>query len=216
MFISLEGIEGSGKSTLSRGLGERLRKEGRTVCLTREPGGSELGKKVRALLLDSTQQVEPRAELFLFLADRAQHVAQVIRPALLAGQIVICDRYIDSTLVYQGLGRNLHTGDISLRALNHLAVDALWPDLTLVLDIDVPTGLSRARGRLQASGATQREGRFEAENDRFHEIVRQGFLQAAQAEPQRFHVVDATRKPEELVEETLRLVRAHPVFGSTT
>lgn len=215
MFISLEGIEGSGKSTLARGLASALASgpQARQSLITREPGGSGLGLKLRALLLDTASKPSPKAELFLFLADRAQHVAEVIRPALSAGQVVICDRYIDSTLVYQGLARKLDIAPSALRELNNVAVDGLWPHLTLLLDIDVSLGLARARGRLEASGKGQCEGRFEAEADLFHHTVRQGFLQAAKAETQRIYVLDAAQSPQQLVDQALGLIRAHPAFG---
>ena len=198
MFITLEGMEGSGKSTLLRGLAGRLAAGGRDVVSTREPGGSALGKQLRALLLCAESDVVPEAELFLFLADRAQHVAQVIRPALNRGAVVLCDRYIDSTLVYQGVGRGFDPA--RLRLLCDMATGGLWPDATLVLDLEVTAGLGRAASRHQADNSFAAEGRFEAESLAFHQQVRQGFVRLAAQEPERFSVLDALRTPADVLE----------------
>jgi dTMP kinase len=212
MFITLEGMEGAGKSTLAQGLVKELQSRGFAARLTREPGGSELGKTLRALLLGTGGRITPRAELFMFLADRAQHVAEVIRPALAAGEIVICDRYIDSTLVYQGQGRKLDTTETFLRELNNLAVDGLWPDLTFVLDVDAAIGLGRSRGRLGAQGKADAEGRFEAEPDSFHQTVRQGFLHAAAMEPNRITLLDAGLSAQSVLSIALIRITNHPAF----
>ena len=197
MFITIEGIEGSGKSTLLAGLGERLRSFGHEPVLTREPGGG-LGPPVRALLLDCGQKLDSRAEMFLFMADRAQHVREVIRPALANGQVVLCDRFSDSTITYQGYGRGL---DLDLlQIFNDFATDKLWPDLTMVLDMDAKTGLERARSRNAQKGLTIDEGRFEEEDLAFHDRIRHGFLRRAALSPQRFVVLDATRSPSEVLE----------------
>ena len=197
MFIAVEGIEGSGKSTLLAGLNERLRSVGCEPVLTREPGGG-LGSPIRSLLLESGQNLDYRAELFLFLADRAQHVQKVIRPALEAGQVVLCDRFAESTIVYQGFGRGLEL-DL-LQNLNDFATDHLWPDLTLVLDMEAEIGLERARRRNAKHGLSIDEGRFEAEDLAFHNRIRQGFLRRAALYPQRFAVLDATKSPPEIAE----------------
>ena len=144
MFISFEGTEGSGKSTALDLLCVALDRLGASPLRTREPGGSVLGKSLRTLLLDARQEVAPEAELFLYLADRAQHVRQVIRPALAAGRLVLPDRYADSTIVYQGYGRGLPVE--RLFELNQMAVGGLWPDLTLLFDLDPAVG-PRAKAR---------------------------------------------------------------------
>jgi dTMP kinase len=191
VFVTFEGIEGSGKSTQIKLLAETLTARGRSVVLTREPGGSELGRTLRAILLSvETRDLTSRAELFLYLADRAQHAASVIRPALIAGKAVLCDRYADSTVAYQGYGRGLDLA--GLDALNAMAVDNLWPGRTILLDLDPETGLTRARNRNRRKGATAAEGRFEAEDLAFHGRVRQGYLALAARHPERFVVIDAT------------------------
>ena len=162
MFVTFEGIEGAGKSTAIDYLSSYLQARGHDPVLTREPGGSALGRRLRALLLDvRTGSIASRAELFLFLADRAQHVAEVIRPALEAGQVVLCDRFTDSTLAYQGYGRGLDTE--YLRSLNTAATGGLAPDLTLLLDLPVRCGLERAGQRNRSEGMVIAEGRFDRE-----------------------------------------------------
>ncbi|MFQ3534348.1 MAG: dTMP kinase [Aggregatilineales bacterium] len=184
MFITFEGGEGSGKTTQVRLLDEHLRQLGYSSVTTREPGGTPLGEKLRALLLDSNSQIEPRAELLLYAADRAQHVATLIRPALEAGKIVISDRYVDSALAYQGYGRGL-----DLTALHHImafATDGLQPDLTFFLDLDPQQGLAR---RAQDGEAD----RFQAQALAFHQRVRAGYLALIAAEPARWVRIDAAQ-----------------------
>jgi dTMP kinase len=183
MFITFEGIEGSGKSTQIERLAERIP----GVVLTKEPGGTPLADRIRAVLLDSRSRIDPVAELFLFAASRRQNVVDVIRPALERGATVLCDRFTDATLAYQGFGRLLSLDQ--LRALNAWATNSLTPDLTLLFDLPEEVGLSRARVR--NAGATRDEGRFEAEDLRFHRRVREGYLTLAAAEPSRFAVIDA-------------------------
>jgi thymidylate kinase len=199
MFITLEGIEGSGKTTLARALAARLEERGRSCLITREPGGSRLGKELRSLLLRSDSVVNPTAELFLFLADRAQHVQDVVRPALAEGRIVLCDRFVDSTLVYQGSGRGFEADE--LRQLCLLATGGLWPELTFVLDLDVYYGLERAAQRHKLENTFAAEGRFEAESMAFHEKVRAGFLHLAATEPGRVVALNGSAGPEEVLEE---------------
>lgn len=194
MFITFEGIEGSGKSTAMTSLCRALNADGRSFVRTREPGGSDLGRSLRALLLDARQSVAAEAELFLYLADRAQHVSQVIRPALARGDLVLSDRYADSTIVYQGYGRGLAVDE--LHALNEMAVGGLWPDLTLLFDLDPETGLGRARARNLDNGTAVTEGRFEAEALDFHRRIRAGYLEWAARHPGRFCIVDAMGSPE--------------------
>ena len=182
MFITFEGIEGSGKSTQLRRLAERIP----DAVLTKEPGGTPLADRIRAILLDSSSHLDPVAELFLFAASRRQHVIEIIRPALERGATVLCDRFTDSTLAYQGFGRLINLDQ--LRALNSWATDSLTPDLTFLFDLPEEVGLSRARSR--NAEAVQDEGRFEAEEMRFHRRVREGYLALAASEPARFAVID--------------------------
>ena len=189
MFITFEGVEGSGKSTAMKAVAAWLKEQGRDVLCTREPGGTALGATLRTLLLDTrNKNITPGAELFLYLADRSQHVAEVVRPALAAGRVVLSDRYADSTIVYQGYGRGFLPQE--LHKLNDVAVDGLWPDRTLVFDVDPAIGLARANTRNNLEGTALSEGRFEAEELAFHERVRQGFLQWAARYPKRFRVID--------------------------
>lgn len=188
MFITLEGVEGSGKTTQSALVAEALRAAGRAVSVTHEPGGTRAGEAIRAIFLDAAIKLEVAAELLLVLADRAQHVREKLRPALQAGEIVISDRYSDSTAAYQGYGRGF---DLKLLDdLNRLASDGMRPDLTFVLDCPAEIGLERSRAR-RGSGA-DRPDRFEGEHIEFHRRVRDGFLAIARAEPGRVIVVDAT------------------------
>jgi dTMP kinase len=198
MFITFEGIEGSGKSSALTSLATYLEKKGFELCLTREPGGSSLGRTLRHVLLDARNtSLSSRAELFLFLADRAQHVKDSILPALEEGEIVLCDRYMDSTFVYQGAGRGM---DIDrLRLLNDQAIGGMLPDLTLLFDLPVQVGLSRAARRNQEEGTVISEGRFEAESILFHTRVREGYLQLAAEEPERIVIIDATQSPDDVL-----------------
>jgi dTMP kinase len=183
-LITFEGVEGAGKTTLAQHLADWLRAQGVSVRLTREPGGSPLGEHLRPLLLH--EPLDAWAELFLFLADRRQHTLQVILPALEQGAWVLCDRYADSTLVYQGYGRGL---DIALiRRLNALATGDLTPDLTVLIDLPVEDALARANA----------PNRFEAETLAFHTRIREGYLQLACAEPRRFLVLDGLQPLEAL------------------
>jgi dTMP kinase len=189
LFITLEGVEGSGKTTQAAILGDALTKSGRTAIVTHEPGGTRAGEAIRAIFLDPAVSLDVAAELLLVLADRAQHVREKVRPALEGDQIVICDRYSDSTTAYQGYGRGF---DLKLLGdLNRLASDALKPDLTIVLDLAVETGLERTRAR--AMHGSRGADRFEGERAEFHRKVREGFLAVARAEPDRVVVINADR-----------------------
>ena len=188
LFITLEGPEGAGKSTNLNYLAARLREQGLEVVLTREPGGTELAEKIRELLLaPSDELMAADTELLLVFAARAQHLAQVIRPALARGAVVLCDRFTDATYAYQGGGRGLSVARIA--ELEQFVQGDLRPDLTLVFDLPVEVGLARAaaRGRLD---------RFEQEGQAFFEAVRQAYLQRAQAEPQRYNLLDAAQSLE--------------------
>lgn len=201
MFLTLEGIEGSGKSTLGAGLAEKLAAAGHAVLATREPGGTELGDRVRELFLAARPRlaIDPLAEAFLVNAARAQHVREAIAPALAAGKVVLCDRFADSTLAYQGYGRGLELEPLA--RLCELATGGLEPDVTLLLD--VPVALSRRR--LEARGG--RIDRLESEPLEFHERVRAGFLALAAGAP-RIHALDGTRPAEETLEAAWRIVAA--------
>ncbi|MBQ2761349.1 MAG: dTMP kinase [Mailhella sp.] len=202
MFLTIEGIEGAGKSTFIGLLEDELVKRGVDFLRTREPGGCALGRQIRPLLLDASQKVSDRAELFLFLADRAQHVADTIRPALERGQWVICDRYADSTIAYQGYGRGMDPEE--LQKLNDYATGGLWPDITFLLDLPAEVGLGRALARNGREGLTQSEGRFEAEALAFHQRIREGFLARAARWPQRFRVLDAAQTPDAIVAQAMK------------
>jgi dTMP kinase len=195
-FITLEGIEGCGKTTQAKLLGEYLKEKGREVVSTREPGGTAIGKRVREILLDpKSAGMDRSAELLLYFADRAQHVAQVIEPALTRGAVVICDRFTDATAAYQGFGRDVDMDTIA--DLAEAATHGLTPDLTLLLDLPVQEGLKRARKR-NGDNKQGHEGRFEEEPDEFHEKVRQGYLTIASCEMDRFKIIDASGTVEEI------------------
>ncbi|MFI3272194.1 MAG: dTMP kinase [Pseudomonadota bacterium] len=205
MFITLEGIEGSGKSTALKALVAHFEAQGRTVTVTREPGGSRLGTTLRAILLDlANTDITKEAELFLYLADRAQHVAQVIKPALEAGHIVISDRYADSTVVYQGYGRGLDP--LLLQQLNDVAVAGLWPDRTLLFDLNPELGLNRALARNIREGIHTAEGRFEAESIAFHTRIREGYLTWAVLHAERYRIVDASATMEDVAAAAVAMV----------
>ena len=188
MFITFEGIEGSGKTTQLRRLAAGWSAQGRKVTVTKEPGGTPVADRIRSILLDSAHAMDPVAEVFLFAASRRQNVMELIRPAMDRGEDVLCDRFTDATLAYQGFGRLLPLDQ--LHTLNDWATGGLRPDLTLLFDLPEEVGVSRARSRNE--GATNDEGRFEAEDLRFHRRVREGYLALALAEPARFAVLDAS------------------------
>lgn len=198
MFITFEGPDGSGKTTQVQRVAELLRQRGRDCVATKEPGGTPLADRIRAILLDPQSAMDPLTELLLYAASRRQHVVEVIRPALDRGAAVLCDRFTDATLAYQGFGRLLDLD--RLRDLNDWVTSGLRPDLTILFDIDERVGLSRAHARIAATD--NREGRFEAEDLRFHRRVREGYLSLATAEPQRYAVIDASGTPDEVFERT--------------
>lgn len=204
VFITFEGIEGSGKSTQIALLRDHLVRVGRTVVLTREPGGTPIGDQIRKVLLDpANKAMDPSAELLLYAASRSQHLHEVIIPALKKGAMVLCDRFSDATLAYQGYGRGLSIAMI--RDLDRIVTAGLRPRLTVLLDIDAKTGVGRARGR-NASQNLHAEARFENEAVEFHSRVRDGYLALARAEPARFRLVAAGGTPEAIHGEVKKVV----------
>lgn len=197
-FITFEGTEGTGKSTQAALLGEELLRRGEEVVLTREPGGTRLGRELRKILLGlSYADLSALAELFLYLADRAQHMNEVVFPALGAGKTVICDRFGDATVAYQGFGRGIPQETIEM--LNRTATAGRIPDLSFLLDLqDVGAGLARAIQRDTEAGTTGREDRFEREELEFHRRVRDGYRAVAEGDPRRFTVLSAALPVEEL------------------
>ncbi|MDR3691354.1 MAG: dTMP kinase [Fimbriimonas sp.] len=187
MFITFEGPEGAGKSTVLLSIADRLRASGRDVVTTREPGAGELGKSIRQILLHG-DDLDPKSELLLFLADRANHVSNIVRPALARGAIVLCDRYADSTLVYQAYARGLD--EAFARAGNAFATGGLVPDLTLLVDLDPRIGLTRL----------QSKDRLDAQSIDFHERVRDGFLREAASDAKRWRVVDGSQTADLVLE----------------
>jgi dTMP kinase len=190
LFVTLEGGDGAGKTTQARMLEDWLVASGRTVVRTREPGGTDVGVLIRDIVLHHRGDIAPRAEALLYAADRAHHVASIVRPALERGDVVVQDRYLDSSVAYQGAGRVLDGDEV--RQLSLWATGGLLPDLTVLLDLDP----ARARARLDADDKPF--DRLESERDDFHARVREAFLALAAAEPERFLVLDAARAPEEL------------------
>jgi len=198
MFITFEGGEGAGKSTLIDRLAKELAKKGWDVLTTRAPGGLKMGAKIRDLLLHSEKgEITPKAELFLFLADRALHVDQEIKPALDAGKIVLCDRFNDSTVAYQGIARGL--GEAEVARLCTFASNGLKPDLTFYLDLDPNIGLSRAKNLGPSD-------RIESETLAFHQKIRQAYLQIAKEDPGRIHVIDAARDKDQVFKNAWKVV----------
>jgi dTMP kinase len=202
LLISFEGAEGSGKTTQIELLVPRLEKLGRQVKVTREPGGTEIGEEIRHLLIRSngSDPISPEAELLLFAASRAQLVRQVLVPALAKGTIVLSDRFLDSTTVYQGAGRSLSPDPVN--QINQFAVGDVLPDLTIVLDVPAEVSMKRVKHR-----ASDLPDRIEQENIGFYRIVREGYLLLAKSMPGRFHVIDGTQSQAEIEKEIWRTVK---------
>jgi dTMP kinase len=201
IFIAFEGGEGTGKSTQSKLLQKWLEQEGETVILSREPGGTDLGKDLRKILLGhETGAISPRAEALLYAADRAHHVFSVIRPGLDAGDVVITDRYFDSSAAYQGAGRVLNPSEVA--RISRWATESLYPTLTILIDVPAEVGLGRLQSR----------DRLEAEPTEFHERVRQEFLQIAMMDPERYFVVDGTQSVEEIHTQIIARVAELPAL----
>jgi len=198
LFITFEGIEGCGKSTQAKRIANRLERAGVPIILTREPGGTPIGNHIRQILLASgNRDLHPLAELFLYEADRAQHVANVVKPALAEKKWVLCDRFLDATTAYQGYARGQ---DLSMTTqLNEIASFGIMPNLTFLLDCPVAVGLKRALKR-NAESEVMDQDRFEKEKMAFHEAVRNGYLDLAKKTPERFIVVDATEAEDRLEE----------------
>jgi dTMP kinase len=198
-FITIEGIEGAGKSTAVKVIVEFLTARGHEVVVTREPGGTPLAEQMRKLLLDPDAQeaIDPKTELLLMFAGRAQHIAQVIHPALRAGNTVVCDRFVDASYAYQGAGRGLPAEWIA--ALDKMVVAALCPDATILLDVDPALGLQRSQQRGP-------QDRFEKEKVAFFEKVRHAYLERARQEPARFHVIDASQTLERVTTQLQHLL----------
>jgi dTMP kinase len=203
MFITLEGIEGSGKTTQILQLAEHIKNKGHDCITTREPGGTTIGRKIRAILLDSNSKgLDSSAELLLYIADRIQHVNEIIRPALSSGKIVLCDRYFDATIAYQGIARGIDRDLLNM--LHKRIVGDLRPDITILLDLPVQTGLKRAWEQIDKGGRVNSETRFEEEKITFHEKVRAGYLELARMEPQRFRIIDATKNEKNVQEDVIK------------
>ncbi len=207
MFISICGVEGAGKTTQIRHITDFLESTGLKFVMTREPGGTEIGMKIRNILLDPKNgNLTPKAELFLYAADRIQHIEQLILPALNEGKIVVTDRFADSTTVYQGYARGI---DLELvEKINELVLNGLKPDITILLDISPAVGLARVKDQLHFGERAESESRFEREELAFHEKIRQGFLTLAQKEMKRFRIIDADRDPGKVTEDVIRVLKA--------
>ena len=198
MFITLEGIEGSGKTTQMTAIKKHLETAGYEVVVTREPGATAIGQRIRSIVLDpESHGISPLCELLLYGADRAQHLSQVVVPALEAGKVVLCDRFADATRAYQGWARGLDMGLID--AIHEMVVGALTPDLTILFDLEPEMGLSRTFKALKNGQREDKESRFEKEALVFHTAVRAGYLALVQQEKQRFLVVDASQKPHDVL-----------------
>jgi len=201
-FITFEGIDGSGKSTQLRLLGNFLRANGCDALLTREPGGTTLGLRLRAALLDAMEEVDPLTELLVFAADRAQHVRRMLRPALAAGRVVISDRYADATIAYQGGGRGFAPELIS--QIVQLATEGLKPDLTLLFDVSVQESTNRTTRR--SNNRSSSRDRLDIEHADFHARVRDAYLQIALAEPERVKLIDTTGSVDQTHERVKEIV----------
>ena len=207
MFISLEGIEGSGKTTNIRHAVRFLQDKGHDCVITREPGGTRIGEKIRAILLDPlSKDMDPLTEFLLYMADRAQHIKECILPLLSDGKMVLCDRYYDATMAYQGFARGLDIGLIE--KMHKLLFENLKPDITLLLDLPPEIGLARAWKQINNGNRVSEETRFEEERLSFHRRVRAGYLELAGLEPERFRIIDASKDEHGVREEIIKILAA--------
>jgi dTMP kinase len=201
-FITFEGIDGSGKTTQLRLLADELRLKGFDVLATLEPGGTPLGRRLRAAFLETEETVAPLAELLLFAADRAQHVELLVKPALAEGKIVVSDRYADATIAYQGAGRGFPEKTVS--RIVELATGGLQPDLTLFFDLPIEKAVLRAKSRTNDEAV---RNRMDSETTDFYRRVREAYLTIAEKEPKRFRIVEASRSVEEIRKSVMEIVR---------
>jgi dTMP kinase len=207
MFITLEGIEGSGKSTQIHHICRFLNVLGVGCVSTREPGGTQIGRRIRSVLLDpDSVAMDPATELLLYTADRIQHIQEIVLPAVAAGQVVVCDRYFDATVAYQGFARGLDM--TMIQNLHRFTCADLKPDLTFLLDLSPEVGLKRAWHQLEAGARTHAESRFENEAIAFHERVRAGYLTIARNEPDRFRIVDAGQTETQVHSQIIRILQS--------
>ncbi|MBW2681307.1 MAG: dTMP kinase [Deltaproteobacteria bacterium] len=205
MFISFEGIEGSGKTTQIHHMDKFFQNNGQDCVITREPGGTRIGEKIRAILLDpASKNMDPLTELLLYTADRAQHIKEFVSPFLSAGKTVLCDRFYDATVVYQGFARGLDIGLID--KLHNLLFENLKPDITILLDLPPEKGLSRAWKQIETGDRKNVETRFEEEKLSFHNKVRSGYLDLARLEPGRFRVIDASMDENQVRNEIIKIL----------
>ncbi len=204
LFVTFEGTEGVGKSTQVRAIAEHYQRKGLKVLTTREPGGTDIGNEIRAILVQTrSEQLCALSELFLLQAARAQHVSQILRPALHNYHLILCDRYADASVAYQGFGRGLDPTWV--QSLNEKACDGLTPNLTLLMDMPMEAALERALSRIEASTGAK-EDRFEKEAKDFHRRVREGYLSLAKQNPSRFVVVDSNRTPQKITQNMLAVI----------
>lgn len=207
MFITLEGIEGSGKTSQINSIAEYLEARGYDCIITQEPGATAIGRKIRSILLDpSSKQMDSMTELLLYMADRVQHVREIIIPALSDGKMVLCDRFYDATVVYQGMARGI--GIDTVRSLHKSLLDGIQPDITFLLDLPPEEGLARAWRQIENGSRTGDESRFERETLRFHESVRTGYLEIAHREPDRFRIIDAMNDPQTVRNDIINILAA--------
>ncbi len=205
LFITFEGIEGSGKTTQIQLLSDYLERKGYRCRITREPGGCRIGDRIRDILMDSNNEnLMPLSELFLIMANRAQHVKEVIEPALNDQRVLICDRFYDATVAYQGFARGMALDLIE--SLNQTVTGGVKPDLTILLDCPVELGLGRARERMASENVSWKEGRFEGERGDFHQRVRDAYLTIAKSEPKRIKVVNGSQDEHTVEREIRQLV----------